>query len=56
MKTLNLLATAKLLKLHPQTVLQRARAGEIPAAKPGICWLFIEDDLMDSVTIHGFWL
>ena len=49
MKTLDLLEAAKLLKLHPQTLLQRARAGEIPAAKPGKCWIFIEEDLIDWI-------
>jgi excisionase family DNA binding protein len=47
MNTLNLEQAAELLKLHPQTVLQRARSGEIPAAKPGKCWVFIEDDLIN---------
>ena len=49
MKTLDLLEAAKLLKLHPQTLLQRARASEIPAAKPGKCWVFIEEDLIDWI-------
>jgi excisionase family DNA binding protein len=47
MNTLTLNQAAELLKLHPQTVLQRACAGEIPAAKPGKCWVFIEDDLIN---------
>jgi excisionase family DNA binding protein len=49
MKTLDLLEAAKLLKLHPQTVLKLAREGEIPAAKPGKCWVFIEEDLIDWI-------
>jgi hypothetical protein len=40
MKTMDLLEAANLLKLHPQTVLQRAREGAIPAANPGKCWVF----------------
>jgi hypothetical protein len=47
MKTLDLNQAAELLKLHPQTVLQRSRAGEIPAAKPGKCWVYIEEDLLN---------
>ncbi|PKM11554.1 MAG: DNA-binding protein [Gammaproteobacteria bacterium HGW-Gammaproteobacteria-3] len=47
MKTLDLSEAAHLLKLHPQTVLQRARSGDIPAAKPGKCWVFIEQDLIE---------
>ena len=49
MKTLDILEASALLKLHPQTVLQRARAGVIPAAKPGKCWVFIEEDLIDWI-------
>jgi excisionase family DNA binding protein len=47
MKTLDLSGAANLLKLHPQTILQKARSGDIPAAKPGKCWVFIENDLVD---------
>ena len=52
MKTLDLLEASALLKLHPQTVLQRARSGEIPSAKPGKCWVFIEEDLIDWIRSH----
>lgn len=45
--TLDLGQAADLLKLHPQTVLQLARVGDIPAAKPGKRWVFIEDDLLN---------
>jgi len=47
MKTMDLLDASKLLMLHPQTILQRARSGELPAAKPGKCWVFIEEDLIN---------
>jgi len=46
MQTLNLEEAAQLLKLHPSTVLAKARAGDIPAAKPGKCWVFIDEDLI----------
>ena len=46
MGTLDLQEAAALLKIHPQTLLQKARVGEIPAAKPGKCWVFIEEDLI----------
>ncbi|WP_446808374.1 helix-turn-helix domain-containing protein [Methylomonas sp. 2BW1-5-20] len=49
MNTLDLHQAAALLKLHPQTILQKARAGDIPAAKPGKCWVFIEQDLIDWI-------
>lgn len=35
MKTLDLHEAAALLKLHPDTLQRRAKAGEIPGAKPG---------------------
>ena len=45
--TLDLNGAATLLKIHPQTLLQKLRSGEIPAAKPGKCWVFIEEDLFE---------
>jgi excisionase family DNA binding protein len=47
MNTLDLNEAAALLKMHKQTVRSRAIAGKIPAAKPGKCWVFIEDDLLE---------
>ncbi|WP_426994491.1 helix-turn-helix domain-containing protein [Methylomonas sp. CM2] len=46
MKTLDLHTAADLLHMHPSTVLAKARAGDIPAAKPGKAWVFIDDDLI----------
>jgi len=45
LRTLTLPQAAEFLKLHPQTVRKLALAGEIPAAKPGKCWVFVEQDL-----------
>src|SRR5262245_31038508 len=45
MRTLNLPQAAKFLNMHPVTVQEKARAGIIPGAKPGKCWVFLEDDL-----------
>ena len=45
--TLNLKQAAELVKLHPVTLQGKAKAGEIPAAKPGKCWVFIEADLIE---------
>src|SRR6185295_5126293 len=45
MKTLDLREAAVFLKLHPQTIRRLALAGALPAAKPGKCWVFLEDDL-----------
>ena len=47
MNTLDLEQASKLVMLHPSTVLAKARSGEIPAAKPGKCWVFIDLDLLD---------
>jgi hypothetical protein len=49
MNTLGLNEASTLLKMHPQTVLQRVRSGDIPAAKLGKCWVFIERDLIEWI-------
>ena len=49
MKTLTLDEASDLVKLHPSTVLAKARTGDIPAAKPGKCWVFIDIDLFEWV-------
>ncbi|MDV6344783.1 helix-turn-helix domain-containing protein [Nitrosomonas sp. Is37] len=45
MKTLNLEEAAQFLKLHPEEVRRRVKAGIIPGAKLGKRWAFIDDDL-----------
>jgi excisionase family DNA binding protein len=45
-RTLTLREAARLLNMHPVTVQERARAGELPGAKPGKAWVFIEEDLV----------
>jgi len=45
MRTLGLKQAAAFLRMHPEEVRQRARAGIIPGAKAGRCWVFIEEDL-----------
>jgi excisionase family DNA binding protein len=52
MQTLTLEQAATLLKMHPQTLLQRARNGDIPAEKPGKCWVFIEQDLIEWIRLQ----
>lgn len=47
MKTLDLLEAAEFLKMHPQTLRRRAAAREIPSAKPGKHWVFIDSDLAE---------
>jgi len=45
-KTLDLKEASKLLKMHPQTVRRMTLAGDLPGAKPGKAWVFIEEDLV----------
>jgi hypothetical protein len=47
MRTLDLNEAALFLRLHPHTLEAKARAGEIPGAKPGKCWVFLDVDLAD---------
>ena len=49
MTTLNLKEAAALLKIHPVTLQDKARAGEIPGAKIGRAWVFIEIDLLEHI-------
>jgi hypothetical protein len=49
MKTLDLHAAAELLHLHPVTLRDKARLGEVPGAKIGKCWVFVDVDLIDYI-------
>ncbi|WP_081470802.1 helix-turn-helix domain-containing protein [Methylomonas methanica] len=49
MPTLNLTKAAELLKMHPVTLQGKAKSGQIPGAKPGKCWVFVEEDLIDYI-------
>jgi excisionase family DNA binding protein len=49
MRTLNLKEAAAFLKIHPVTLQDKARAGEIPGAKIGRAWVFIEIDLLEHI-------
>nr|WP_161780287.1 helix-turn-helix domain-containing protein [Ferriphaselus sp. R-1] len=49
METLNLEQAAQFLKLSPEELRRRAKAGRVPAAKVGKCWCFIKDDLAEYV-------
>jgi excisionase family DNA binding protein len=52
MKTLNLQEAAGLLHMHVVTVRNKARSGELPAAKIGKRWLFLEIDLINWLRLH----
>jgi excisionase family DNA binding protein len=51
MDTLTLQEAAALLKIHPVTLQDKARAGEIPGAKVGRAWVFIREDLLDYIRL-----
>ena len=44
--TLDLAGAAKFLRMNRESLRQRAKAGEIPGAKPGKCWCFLKSDLI----------
>jgi excisionase family DNA binding protein len=46
-KTLNIEETAKLLKVHIETVSRLAKTGQLPGAKIGRAWVFLEEDLIE---------
>jgi hypothetical protein len=46
-RTLKLDEAAAFLHIHPVTLLRKAQAGEIPGAKPGKCWVFLDIDLAE---------
>lgn len=45
-RTLSLTEEARFLKLSPEALRRKAKTGEIPGAKAGKCWCFLEDDLV----------
>ena len=49
MNTLNLEQAAAFLHLHPDTLRIKVKVGEVPAAKLGKRWVFLEIDLIDHL-------
>src|SRR5689334_14513067 len=47
MRTLSLIEAAAFLRVHREELRRRARAGQLPGAKVGRAWVFLEDDLAD---------
>ena len=47
--TLTLQKAAEFLNIHPVTLADKARAGEIPGAKVGRAWVFIKIDLEEYI-------
>ncbi|PPC88686.1 MAG: multidrug DMT transporter permease [Methylotenera sp.] len=55
MNTLNLQQAAVFLKIHPVTLGDKARTGEIPGAKIGKCWVFVDIDLISYIRAQYKW-
>lgn len=49
MSTFTLQQAAEFLKIHPVTLLEKAKTGEVPGAKIGKRWVFLEIDLVDVI-------
>lgn len=49
MKTLGVSEAADILKVHENRILELAGSGEIPGAKIGRAWVFIDEDLFEYV-------
>jgi hypothetical protein len=49
MNTLDLQAAAAFLRIHPVTLQEKARTGEIPGAKIGKRWVFVDVDLVEHI-------
>lgn len=47
MQTFDLQEAAAFLKMSAEAVRRKAKAGNIPASKPGKQWVFLQDDLVD---------
>lgn len=47
LKILNLIEAAALLQMTPEGLRRKVAKGQIPGAKPGKCWCFIEEDLAE---------
>lgn len=50
--SLDLYQAADFLKMHWQTLRAKAKAGEVPGAKIGKRWVFLEEDLATHVRTH----
>lgn len=51
-ETLDLRQAAYFLKLHWQTLREKAKRGEVPAAKLGRRWVFLKVDLVSYLRSH----
>ena len=51
MRTLDLEECAEFLKVNRATALELAGKGELPGAKIGRAWVFLEDDLVEYLRV-----
>lgn len=51
-ETLDLYEAADYLKMHWQTLRAKAKSGEVPGAKLGKRWVFLQDDLASYLRSH----
>jgi hypothetical protein len=53
-RTLGLKDAAAFLKVHPEELRRRAKAGKVPAAKVGRAWVFLDIDLAEYLrSLYG---
>lgn len=50
MQTLDLIEAAHYLKMHPESLRRKAKAGQIPGKKAGKQWLFVKQHLADWIS------
>ncbi|ASV97581.1 helix-turn-helix domain-containing protein [Paraburkholderia aromaticivorans] len=49
METFTLQQAAEFLKIHPVTLLEKAKTGAVPGAKIGKRWVFLKIDLIEHI-------
>ena len=52
-RTLGTVEAASLLRIHPQTLMARARAGSIPGCRVGKAWVFLESLLVEYLVAQS---
>ena len=52
-RTLGAVEAASLLRIHPQTLMARARAGIIPGCRVGKAWVFLETLLVEYLVAQS---
>jgi excisionase family DNA binding protein len=52
MKTMGIQEASEFVRVHPVTLSRLAHSGEVPAAKPGKEWVFIDIDLIAWLRSH----